>query len=480
MTYSSVLKGITGVGIALLILLTFFSRTLADLQIPRVSLGFIQQGTIRPEAVGNGVVRPADTERIFAPSTGRITQILERGDTLNVHSVLFTISSDVEALQNSLDDTYHSRSNLLISIERTTSDRNNAQRELNLLQNEPLNIMTQRPTLNLMEYDIQLESNSNQINALQEEIRSLEILYAQGVIPRQDIVARETQIASLQQAREQIYMRRNRAVEAYENAWEIYEGGHETARRNRQAEIQARQNAIAGHNFTLATHNLELTRLDRRITDLYEQIEYGGIVEVRLDPDSPTNRLITEVVQGLEVGSIIQEGTVVMTTSIRNNRFVVEASFPQTQDFIDVGQEVSVQVGSGRIDGTTSRIVPEGGRNTVFIDIHSNQLRGGESARVTVSGGQSVARFMIPINALNHDSNGYFILFIETVERRFGNDYIVHRMNVEAGRRDERNVTISVRWGELPTGPIIINSDMPISAGVRVRLVGADELAMYG
>jgi len=476
MTYSSILKGITGIGIAFLILVTFFSRTLADLHVPRVSLGFIEQGTVRPEAVSNGVVRPADTERIFAPSTGRITQILERGDTLNAHSVLFTISSDIEALQNSLDDAYHSRSNLLISIERTTSDRNNAQRELNLLQNEPLNVMTQRPTLNLMEYDIQLESNTNQAIALQDEIRSLETLYAQGIIPRQDITNRETQIASLQQAREQIYMRRNRAIEAYETSWETYEGGIETAQRNRQAEIQTRQNTIAGHNFTLATHNLERARLDRRIADLYEQIEYGGIVEVRLDPDSPTNRLIMEVVQGLEVGSIIQEGTVVMTTAIRNNRFVVEASFPQTQDFIDVGQDVSVQVGTQRIDGTTARIVPEGGRNTVFIDVHSNQLRGGESARVTVSGGQSVARHMIPINALNHDSNGYFILFIEAVERRFGNDYIVHRMNVEPGRRDERNVTISVRWGELPTSPIIVNSDMPIAPGNRVRLVGAEEL----
>ena len=479
MTYSSVLKGITGVGIVFLILVTFFSRTLADLHIPRVSIGFIEQGTVRPEATSNGVVRPADTERIFAPSTGRITQILERGDTLNVHSVLFTISSDIDALQNSLDDAYHSRSNTLISIERTTSDRNNAQRELNLLQNEPLNVMTQRPTLNLMEYDIQLESNTNQVLALREEISSLETLYAQGIIPRQDIVSRENQIESLQQAREQIYMRRNRAVENYENAWEVYQGGIETAQRNRQAEIQTRQNNIAGHNFTLATHNLELTRLNRRIADLYEQIEYGGIVEVRLDPDSPTNRLITEVVQGLEVGSIIQEGTVVMTTAIRNNRFVVEASFPQTQDFIDVGQDVSVLVGTQRIDGTTTRVVPEGGRNTVYIDIHSNQLRGGESARVVVSGGQSIARNMIPINALNNDTHGYFILFVTPVERRFGNDYFVSRMNVEPGRRDERNVTISVRWGELPTSPIITNSDMPIFAGNRVRLVGAHELDIY-
>jgi hypothetical protein len=140
-----------------------------------------------------------------------------------------------------------------------------------------------------------------------------------------------------------------------------------------------------------------------------------------------------------------------------------------------MGQDVDIQVGQNRFDGRTTRIVADGARNIVYIEITSAQLSGGEMARVTVSGGSTNHASVIPLSALREDAQGYFIYFIEPYERRLGSDYIVYQMMVDTLRRDDRYAAINSRWGALPEGPIIVNSDMPVSPNQRVRLVSGHE-----
>jgi len=60
MEYKKILRMLTIVFIGFVLLLTFFSQTLADLFIPRVSLTFANSGTISPEAMSFGVVTQGD------------------------------------------------------------------------------------------------------------------------------------------------------------------------------------------------------------------------------------------------------------------------------------------------------------------------------------------------------------------------------------------------------------------------------------
>jgi hypothetical protein len=91
MDYKKVLQRITVLFILLLLILTFFSQTLLDLWIPRVSLVLAKEGTIAPEAMASGVVEPIMKDLIFTPVSGIITQMMERGDEINNSSVLFTV-----------------------------------------------------------------------------------------------------------------------------------------------------------------------------------------------------------------------------------------------------------------------------------------------------------------------------------------------------------------------------------------------------
>jgi hypothetical protein len=475
MGYKKILTRVT-VAFALLVLfLTFYSRTLADMRLPQVSLAFIQPGIIAPEAMSSGVVSPANTGRIFAPVSGRITQIMEPGDIITSNSILFTISVDVRTLYDQLDGVHHEQRVVALNLERTRNELANAQRQLTQIQGEPLSTPTP-PVLSLLEFDLQLTANTNDREALYESIKTLEDLYNMGIIPRQQITDRENDLLRLIQARENIYQRREQAIEAHERALVNYDEGLETAGRVRETQIRNQQSLVTQLSFQLRALQLDDERIAGRIESLSERIDEGGIYEVRLEAGNMFNRVVTHILSGLDIGSHVAEGMPVMMTAIRDNQFTIEATFPQSQDFIGTNQGASITIGTTEIEGTTSRVIPRGGRYIVTVDLRSNQLSGGELAWVTIRDRAANQRSVIPQSALRRHTTGYYILYVEAEDRRLGTHYYLRSVPVEVRGRDARSVAISGAHGQsLPTGPIVINSDMPVAAGMRVRLVDGND-----
>jgi len=471
MRYKKILTRLTVIFVGIILFLTFFSRTLVDLHVPRVEVAFINAGVIAPEAMSSGIVRPADSERVFSPASGRITQIVEVGDDINANTLLLTITSDLQHLMDMLTLTEHERSVNALNIERTRSEQSAEQQRLNQMIDEPLSTLT-APNLSLWEYDMQLESNDNDVARVNEDLASLEILYEEGIIPRQNIIDRESELVRLAQAREQIYQRRNRTIQNHEAAMEAYEAAIADQERIRDIQLQNQRDRITQIGFTLNMHLLETTRINRRIDELIEQIEAGGVVEVFLEEGAFANRTVSELMPGIAIGAIINEGAPVMMTTLRNNRFIIEASFPQAYGFIAVGQDVEIRIGEDRLEGRTSQRTPDGPRNIVTIDLESPRLVGGELAFVTISAARVNQSAIIPLGALRESTQGYYILYVERQERFFGSSYYVRTQNVTRGRHDANNVAISGTFGMgLTDEPIIINSDMPVQVGDRVRLV---------
>jgi len=481
MNYKKILMRITIVFLVVLLMFTFLSRTLVDLHVPRVEVAFSQQGVIQSEAVSSGIVRPANTERVFAPVSGRITQILEPGDTIHGSTVIFTISNDISALYEMLADAEHQWSIVNLNIQRTISDQQYEQQRLTSML-AGTDIPPTPPTLNLWVYDMQLENNTNDMARILDEFEALETLYAEGVIPRQDITARENEVERLAQQREQILRQRDQAIASHEAAMDAHENTIANVQQNRETQVQNQRNRISQLGFTLTSHNLELERIDNRIDSILEQIADDGAVEVRLEAGAFSPRTVAEFLPGIDVGATIQEGAPIMITNLSDNQFEIEAAFPLIQDFIATGQNVDVSVGTAQHEGRTRRIQPDGGRNIVTIAVESRDLAGGELAQVTVSSHGRSHPDIIPLSALREDTFGYFVLFVESVERFLGSNYYVFTQRVDVSSRDNTHVAISAAFGHAfqeDDNPIaiIVNSDIPVHSGDRVRLVGAGEFA---
>jgi len=79
---------------------------------------------------------------------------------------------------------------------------------------------------------------------------------------------------------------------------------------------------------------------------------------------------------------------------------------------------------------------------------------------------------VIPLSAVRQDMGGYFILYIEAVPRRFGTSYYARRHAIEVRRRDILNASVGsqIPREPFPSTPVIINSDVMVFEGDRVRL----------
>jgi multidrug resistance efflux pump len=465
MDYKKILTRVTVAFVALLLILTFFSRTIADITVPRVMLEFAPSRAISPVARGAGIVRPADVERVFSPVTGRVTQVLRPGETANAQTVLFTVSADLRALTDAYARAAHDLRLAEMNYERTTSE-----------------LATERAQLAgaggqaaaLREYDLQIEAanaaferasaaSATEYETLSAELEIQRILYAQGVVPRQQLTDMENRLAGVASAldlltanhlqnMEQLQIRRSRAAQ------------------NHTAALDARRGRISQLEFTLITLEMDLERINENMEDLAEQIENDGIVEVRVPGGA---RVVSELLSGIAVGAQVNEGMAVMDTALANNRFYIEVFFAQALDFISVGQIADVTIATDTIDGQVGRVLPQGGRNLVAIELTGGGLRGGEMAQVSVRGGTTNHANVVPLTALREDQQGYYILWVESVPRGVGSSYYLRPLRVEPGRRDATHVAITPMWGqEMPVGGIVVNSDVPVHAGTRVRIVG--------
>lgn len=79
---------------------------------------------------------------------------------------------------------------------------------------------------------------------------------------------------------------------------------------------------------------------------------------------------------------------------------------------------------------------------------------------------------VIPVTALRQDQQGYFVLYVESVPRRFGSGYYLRALRVDVSHRGFTHAAIRATWGEMPDTGIVINSDLHVFVGSRVRIVG--------
>ena len=459
MNYKKNLRKISIIFIAVVAVFTFFSQTLTDLRIARVNLAFSHEGIVIPEALSSAIIMPANSKTIFAPADGTIIEMVEQGYRGLSASVLFTIHSDVEDLQNLLTQAQDQQRLIGLNIERVQSD-------LALERQRMTMPATASPAPNLAEYDLQLAHNYHAIEAAQNELAQQTALYEQGIIPRQNLAVLENNIASLQLAREQITARRQLAEANH--AETIAEQGR--ARAN-QAGIH--QGVVNQLEIQLRIHNLERESIANRIYKLNMQIEEGGLIEVR----AGGNLTINEIMPGITVGSMVSEGMPIMTAYVRDHNFRAEVPFALGTPYVEENRTLVISLGAIQVNTRVSRVFYRGDIAVAVVYVEESRFSGGERVMARLQGPGARSLQVIPRSALRVDSRGYYMLYVEAVERLFGFSYYarIHRIDGISAQSD-RYVATDLGFIGVPIeAPIIINSDGPVYPGDRVRPVEAGD-----
>ena len=189
--------------------------------------------------------------------------------------------------------------------------------------------------------------------------------------------------------------------------------------------------------------------------------------------EAPISGTITSVT--VKAGDEAQPDTALVTMQPEGKGFTM--SFSVTNDQakrLSVGDKADL-VNSWRysdVDITLASIKPDttdpGQKKLLTFDITGDEVTPGQSLNVSV--GQKSANYdlIVPNSAIREDSNGKFILIVESKSSPLGNRYVATRVDVEVLASDDTQSAVS---GALYGSEFVITtSTQPVEAGKLVRL----------
>ena len=189
--------------------------------------------------------------------------------------------------------------------------------------------------------------------------------------------------------------------------------------------------------------------------------------------EAPISGTITSIT--VKAGDEAQPDTALVTMQPEGKGFTM--SFSVTNDQakrLSVGDKADL-VNSWRysdMDITLASIKPDttdpGQKKLLTFDITGEEVTPGQSLNVSV--GQKSANYdlIVPNSAIREDSNGKFILIVESKSSPLGNRYVATRVDVEVLASDDTQSAIS--GGLYGYEFVITTSTQPVEAGKLVRL----------
>ena len=216
--------------------------------------------------------------------------------------------------------------------------------------------------------------------------------------------------------------------------------------------------------------------LDYQLDSLQEQRDDIAKLQenaVGASIEAPISGTITSVT--VKAGDEAQPDTALVTMQPEGKGFTM--SFSVTNDQakrLSVGDKADL-VNSWRysdMDITLASIKPDttdpGQKKLLTFDITGDEVTPGQSLNVSV--GQKSANYdlIVPNSAIREDSNGKFILIVESKSSPLGNRYVATRVDVEVLASDDTQSAVS---GALYGYEFVITtSTQPVEAGKLVRL----------
>lgn len=216
--------------------------------------------------------------------------------------------------------------------------------------------------------------------------------------------------------------------------------------------------------------------LDYQLDDLQKQRDDIAKLQenaVGASIEAPISGTITSVT--VKAGDEAQPDTALVTMQPEGKGFTM--SFSVTNDQakrLSVGDKADL-VNSWRysdMDITLASIKPDttdpGQKKLLTFDITGDEVTPGQSLNVSV--GQKSANYdlIVPNSAIREDSNGKFILIVESKSSPLGNRYVATRVDVEVLASDDTQSAVS---GALYGSEFVITtSTQPVEAGKLVRL----------
>ena len=187
---------------------------------------------------------------------------------------------------------------------------------------------------------------------------------------------------------------------------------------------------------------------------------------------SPINGTVTEI--ALSAGNTTTPKEAIVSIQPENKAFKLQFSATANQaKKVKPGDPVEILYNywgsdiSGKVTGI--RKDPDNKENMVIVCELAGDVSSGESYTVSVGSTTSNYEHIVPTSAIREDTNGKYILRLETKSTPLGNRYYARRVDVEILASDDTRTAIAgelEQWGEY----VITTGSKPVEANQQVRL----------
>lgn len=209
----------------------------------------------------------------------------------------------------------------------------------------------------------------------------------------------------------------------------------------------------------------------KTMTDLQEEVAKLQAKSIGTEITSPISGTVTDI--SVTAGTTVNANDVMMTIQPENKAYVLQFSVTENQakkvrvgDTAEVlnnwyGNNVSAVVSAIRKD-------PQNRSNSIIICDMKGDVSVGDSYTLSIGEQSSNYDTIVPTSAIREDSNGKFILIIESKSTPLGNRYYARRVDVEVITSDD---TKSAVTGALEGYEYVITTTTkPIKENEQVRL----------
>ena len=209
----------------------------------------------------------------------------------------------------------------------------------------------------------------------------------------------------------------------------------------------------------------------KTMTDLQEEVAKLQAKSIRTEITSPISGTVTDI--AVTAGTTVNANDVMMTIQPENKAYVLQFSVTENQakkvrvgDTAEIlnnwyGNDVSAVVSAIRKD-------PQNRSNSIIICEMKGDVSVGDSYTLSIGEQSSNYDTIVPTSAIREDSNGKFILIIESKSTPLGNRYYARRVDVDVITSDD---TKSAVTGALEGYEYVITTTTkPIKENEQVRL----------
>lgn len=313
--------------------------------------------------------------------------------------------------------------------------------------------------------NVQLEKMKSQLEELERNRTEIEAISVESSGSVQDaknrLHAAEQNIASITYANKQSDVAyQNRLADAQaalKNAQTVYE-----LLKTEQSELAADINA-----------ELDLSKASRDIAEKKEEIEKLKEKSIGAAITAPVAGTVTSL--AYVAGETTKPETAAAVIQVEGKGFTVSFTVTNEQaKKVQVGDVAELQNAWYYDDAKAvlSAIKPDpdsaGQKKLLVFDVTGSSIQAGQALNLSVGQRSADYELVVPNSAIREDSNGKFILIVESKSGPISNRYIATRVDVEVLASDDNNTAISA--GLYGYEYVITTSTKPVEAGKQVRL----------